>query len=144
MLHCHNRFQLTVYCFCVKDVPGPVVDLKTVHVSKKMISLTWSDPVDNGGSDIMGYVVERKDAKMHIYRQPLETASCKCDIIGLLDGEEYMFRVVARNKFGLGVPVELGPVLAVDPKGNTSSTDLSCIFLLCLNIYVAVMNTGIL
>uniref|UniRef100_A0AAR2K4R8 Fibronectin type-III domain-containing protein n=1 Tax=Pygocentrus nattereri TaxID=42514 RepID=A0AAR2K4R8_PYGNA len=30
---------------------------------------------------------------MHIYRQPLEIASCKCDIVGLLDGEEYMFRV---------------------------------------------------
>lgn len=104
--------------FCAKDVPGPVVDLKTVHVTKKMISLTWSDPLDNGGSDIMGYVVERKDAKMHIYRQPLEVAACKCDIVGLLDGEEYMFRVVARNKYGLGAPVELGPVLAVDPKGK--------------------------
>lgn len=110
--------------FHIKDVPGPVVDLKTAQVSKKSISLTWSDPVDNGGSDIIGYVVERKDAKMHIYRQPLEIASCKCDIVGLLDGEEYMFRVVARNKFGLGAPVELGPVLAVDPKGITRLPDL--------------------
>lgn len=124
--------MILINFLCVKDVPGPVVDLKTVHVSKKMISLTWSDPIDNGGSDIMGYVVERKDAKMHIYRQPLETASCKCDIVGLLDGEEYMFRVVARNKFGLGVPVELGPVLAVDPKGKTSSTDL-LFFFSCLS-----------
>lgn len=108
-----------MFCFLgTKDVPGPVVDLKTVHVSKKMISFTWSDPLDNGGSDIMGYVVERKDAKMHIYRQPLEVASCKCDIVGLLDGEEYMFRVVARNKYGLGAPVDLGPVLAVDPKSK--------------------------
>lgn len=66
----------------------------------------------------MGYVVERKDANMHIYRQPLETAACKCDIVGLLSGEEYKFRVVARNKFGLGEPVELGPILAADPLGE--------------------------
>lgn len=106
-----------------------------------MISLTWSDPVDNGGSDIMGYVVERKDAKMHIYRQPLEIASCKCDIIGLLDGEEYMFRVVARNKFGLGVPVELGPVLAVDPKGNMFNLTFAVLF--SKYTFTALMNVCI-
>ncbi|XP_033934085.1 titin-like [Pseudochaenichthys georgianus] len=101
----------------VMDVPGPVVDLKTVQVTKKNITLTWSDPLDNGGSDILGYEVLRKDAKMKLFRQPMETASCKCDITGLLAGEEYDFRVIARNKFGDGTPADLGPILAVDPKG---------------------------
>lgn len=80
--------------------------------------MAWSDPIDNGGSDIMGYVVERKDANMHIYRQPLEVAACKCDIVGLLSGDEYKFQVTARNKYGLGAPVELGPILAADPLGK--------------------------
>lgn len=99
------------------DVPGPVVNLKTVVVTKKNITLTWADPLDNGGSDIIGYEVLRKDAKMKLFRQPIEMASCKCDIQGLLAGEEYDFRVVARNKYGDGAPADIGPILAEDPKG---------------------------
>lgn len=100
------------------DVPGPVVDLKAVTITKKNITLTWSDPQDNGGSDIIGYEVLRKDAKMKLFRQPMETASCKCDVQGLLAGEEYDFRVVARNKYGDGAPADLGPILAQDPLGT--------------------------
>lgn len=111
--------SLTLSCCYVSiDVPGPVVDLKTVTVTKKNITLTWSDPLDNGGSDIIGYEVLRKDAKMKLFRQPMETASCKCDIQGLLAGEEYDFRVIARNKYGDGAPADLGPILAEDPKGK--------------------------
>lgn len=97
-----------------------MVDLKTVVVTKKNITLTWADPLDNGGSDIIGYEVLRKDAKMKLFRQPIETASCKCDIQGLLAGEEYDFRVVARNKYGDGAPADIGPILAEDPKGIAS------------------------
>uniref|UniRef100_A0A4W5MN37 Fibronectin type-III domain-containing protein n=1 Tax=Hucho hucho TaxID=62062 RepID=A0A4W5MN37_9TELE len=96
----------------VMDVPGPVVNLKTTHVTKKNISLSWEDPLDNGGSDVIGYVVEKKDAKMQLFRQPIETASCKCDIQGLLSEEEYDFRVFARNKYGDGAPTDIGPILA--------------------------------
>lgn len=106
------------FCSISIDVPGPVVDLKTVTVTKKNITLTWSDPHDNGGSDIIGYEVLRKDAKMKLFRQPMDTASCKCDIQGLLAGEEYDFRVIARNKYGDGAPADLGPILAQDPKGK--------------------------
>lgn len=95
-----------------------MLDLKPVVVTKRMILMSWADPIDNGGSDIIGYVVERKDAKMHIFRQPLETSTNKCEIVGLLEGEEYMFRVVAKNKYGNGPPCDLGPILAVDPIGN--------------------------
>lgn len=100
------------------DVPGPVVDLKAVTITKKNITLTWSDPQDNGGSDIIGYEVLRKDAKMKLFRQPMDTASCKCDVQGLLAGEEYDFRVIARNKYGDGAPADLGPILAQDPLGK--------------------------
>lgn len=123
-----NQMFLT---HCVSsDVPGAVVDLKTVLVTKKNIVLTWSDPLDNGGSDIIGYEVLRKDSKMKLFRQPIETASCKCDIQGLLAGEEYDFRVVARNKFGDGAPADLGPILAEDPKGNQTDTKTCVIYVL--------------
>lgn len=105
-------------CFCFVDVPGPVTELKPVVVNRKMALLNWSDPIDDGGSDITGFIIERRDAKMHIWRQPIDTERSKCDITGLLEGQEYMFRVICKNKFGCGPPVELGPILAVDPQGK--------------------------
>jgi len=86
-----------------------------------MCLLNWSDPEDDGGSEITGFIIERKDAKMHTWRQPIETERSKCDITGLLEGQEYMFRVIAKNKFGCGPPVEIGPILAVDPLGKRES-----------------------
>lgn len=125
-----GQLYLKLNSFSVsEDVPGPVVDLKTVLVTKKNIVLTWSDPLDNGGSDILGYEVLRKDAKMKLFRQPIEVASCKCDIQGLLSGEEYDFRVIARNKYGDGAPADLGPILAEDPKGKTPIDGLGQILL---------------
>lgn len=108
-------------------MPGPVIDLKTVSVTKKSLVLTWADPVDNGGSDIIGYEVRKKDHKMKLFRQPVEVASCKCEIHDLLVGEEYDFRVIARNKYGDGAPADLGPILAEDPKGR--SAKISEVFL---------------
>lgn len=83
-----------------------------------MIFLNWDDPEDDGGSDLTGFIVERRDAKMHTWRQPIETASSKCECVGIMEGQEYMFRVIAKNKYGMGPPVELGPIKAVDPQGE--------------------------
>lgn len=87
--------------------------------NRKMCLLNWSDPEDDGGSDIIGFIVERKDAKMHTWRLAVDTDRSKCDITGLIEGQEYKFRVSAKNKFGTGPPVEIGPILAVDPLGKT-------------------------
>lgn len=107
------------YTFFSADVPGPVTDLKPVVVTRKMIFLNWDDPEDDGGSDLTGFIVERRDAKMHTWRQPVETASSKCECVGIMEGQDYMFRVIAKNKYGMGPPVELGPIKAVDPQGES-------------------------
>lgn len=91
-----------------------------------MCLLNWSDPEDDGGSDIIGFIVERKDAKMHTWRLAIDTERSKCDITGLVEGQEYKFRVSAKNKFGTGPPVEIGPILAVDPLGKM--TNFMCFF----------------
>lgn len=101
------------------DTPGPVTDLKPVVVTRKMIFLNWDDPVDDGGSELTGFLVERKEGKMHTWRQPVETISSKCECSGIVEGKEYIFRVFAKNKYGLGVPVELEPILAVDAQGES-------------------------
>lgn len=77
--------------------------------------LNWGDPEDDGGSDVIGFIIERKEPKAHTWRQPIETPSSKCEIVGIMEGQEYIFRVVAKNKYGCGPPVDLGPIRAVDP-----------------------------
>lgn len=97
--------------------------MKPVVVTRKMIFLNWDDPEDDGGSDLTGFIVERRDAKMHTWRQPIETASSKCECVGIMEGQEYMFRVIAKNKYGMGPPVELGPIKAVDPQGESQTPE---------------------
>lgn len=110
--------------FLFSDVPGPVLELKPVVVTRKLMILNWSDPDDDGGSDLTGFIVERKEPKMHTFRQPIETVASKCEIVGIIEGQEYIFRVVAKNKYGCGPPVDLGPILAVDPQGNVTSIQI--------------------
>lgn len=86
-----------------------------------MIFLNWDDPVDDGGSDLTGFVVERKDIKKDTWKQPVETVASKCECTGIVEGEEYIFRVIAKNKYGLGQPVELPPILAVDAPSESSN-----------------------
>lgn len=90
-------------------------------VTRKMIFLNWDDPVDDGGSDLTGFIVERRDAKMHTWRQPVETISSKCECVGIVEDQVYMFRVIAKNKYGMGPPMELGPIKAVDPQGEDAT-----------------------
>ena len=104
----------------ITDVPGPITDLKPVVVTRKLMMLNWGDPDDDGGSDVISFIIERKEPKSHTWKQPMETPSSKCEIVGIMEGQEYLFRVVAKNKYGCGPPVDLGPIRAVDPlcKGN--------------------------
>lgn len=86
-----------------------------------MIFLNWDDPVDDGGSDLTGFIVERRDpkSKTQTWKQPVETMASKCECMGIVEGQEYIFRVIAKNKYGLGPPVELEPITAVDAQGES-------------------------
>lgn len=92
--------------------------MKPVVITRKLVILNWSDPEDDGGSDLTGFVTERLDKKSQTWRQPIDTFASKCEIGGIVEGQEYTFRVMAKNKHGCGPPVVLEPILAVDPKGN--------------------------
>ena len=45
----------------VLDKPGPIQDLKVAGVTEKTVSLKWSEPESDGGSDITGYIVEERE-----------------------------------------------------------------------------------
>ena len=45
------------------DVPSAPLNVKTGEITETTVALSWDLPNDNGGSDITGYVIERRDAK---------------------------------------------------------------------------------
>lgn len=83
------------------------------------ISLSWSEPLDNGGSDIVNYIVEfsldggenwtELPIGNYLINRPNNKATA-ASILGLSPLNEYSIRVSAQNSVGIGPPS-----LASDP-----------------------------
>ena len=70
--------------------------------------MTWRRPADDGGSDITGYCVEKKEKNMvrWVRASQWSVAELSYEVKGLTKGMEYEFRVSAENKAGYGEPSE--------------------------------------
>lgn len=78
------------------------------NVSKDRMTVSWKEPADDGKSTILGYMLEKKEAKQmnwtKLNRKPMTERSL--EVTGLTEGVEYEFRVIAVNIAGLGKPSE--------------------------------------
>nr|XP_033501640.1 myosin light chain kinase, smooth muscle isoform X1 [Epinephelus lanceolatus] len=96
---------------------SPVISL----VSATSLVLSWSGPCYDGGSAILGYVVEVKNQG---HAEPKEwtelTAQCKSTSYrvcsGLQPQQEYCFRVRAYNAVGVSEPGPVSPVVTMEQK----------------------------
>ena len=102
----------------VLDVPappeGPVV-CKNIH--KEWLEINWKIPLDDGGSDIKSYIVEKQDQSNMRWIPSGETRSLTMKVEGLIEEHEYKFRIRAVNAQGEGGPLigPTPPVIAGDP-----------------------------
>ncbi len=102
----------------VVDKPGPPSGPITyTNVSADGITINWKAPLDDGGSEITGYVIEKSDAGSDNWRPlpgfcPGVSFTVKT---GLEDGKRYAFRVRAENMYGLSEPLEGKQVAAKSP-----------------------------
>uniref|UniRef100_A0A0R3RN22 Titin n=1 Tax=Elaeophora elaphi TaxID=1147741 RepID=A0A0R3RN22_9BILA len=86
------------------DVPGKVNKPEIVDWDKDHVDLQWKSP-DDGGSPVEEYVVEMKDEHgkwIEAMRIPGSETSAR--VGNLKEGEEYQFRIIAKNKAGYGEP----------------------------------------
>uniref|UniRef100_A0AAY4B5V1 Titin n=1 Tax=Denticeps clupeoides TaxID=299321 RepID=A0AAY4B5V1_9TELE len=102
---------------CVLDKPGPPEGpIFVTGVTSEQCCLTWKPPLQDGGSIISHYIVERRETSRLIWTvvdPKVQTTVLK--IKKLLEGNEYIFRVLAVNKFGVGESLQSEAVLIKDP-----------------------------
>ncbi|XP_042364744.1 immunoglobulin-like and fibronectin type III domain-containing protein 1 [Plectropomus leopardus] len=104
-----------------KAYPGPPSAPKVVTAFKDCINLSWSPPSDTGGTNILGYNLEKRKKGSNLWslvHPPDEMIRAKgFGVKDVVEGMEYEFRVAAINNSGAGehsAPSEF--VFARDPK----------------------------
>jgi len=91
------------------DKPGPPRDVHVTGTADNSVSLSWTPPKDDGGSEVTQYIVEKREA-LRMSWQPAATVSARdksTTVSGLDQGVSYIFRVSAVNAVGTGPPDEL-------------------------------------
>uniref|UniRef100_A0A673ALZ9 Titin n=1 Tax=Sphaeramia orbicularis TaxID=375764 RepID=A0A673ALZ9_9TELE len=101
----------------VLDRPGPSEGPLTVsNVTEEKCSLSWLPPRHDGGASISHYIIQKRETS----RLAWTVVSGDCGatmfkVTKLLKGNEYIFRVMAVNKYGVGEPLESAPVIMRNP-----------------------------
>ena len=81
----------------------------------------WEPPEDDGGTEILNYILEKKDNKSEEIGWITVTSTLKgtsCPVGKLIEGKEYIFRVTAENKYGVGPPCISEPMVAKNQFGE--------------------------
>ena len=83
------------------DRPSPPEGpLDVSNVTKESCRLVWKTPVDDGGSPILHYVIEKMDISRGTWTDAGMTTSLYYDVPRLIFNKEYLFRVKAVNTIG--------------------------------------------
>ena len=85
------------------------------------VTLSWTAPEHDGGSPILGYVVDKRDSMMNMWSNAakVDKDTFTVKVTNLFEGQNYLFRVAAENQCGRGAYVELPkPVVAKLPYGK--------------------------
>uniref|UniRef100_A0A3Q2DID6 Titin n=1 Tax=Cyprinodon variegatus TaxID=28743 RepID=A0A3Q2DID6_CYPVA len=105
--------------FSPTDTPGPVMNLEATDIKQTSVMLTWNPPENNGGSEVIHYIVEKREIDRKTWatvKTELQPDKIPVKVSGLTPGTEYYFRVTAVNEYGSGVPkVTPTSYLASDP-----------------------------
>lgn len=110
-------FAKHVFKVKVLDRPGaPVGPLKVSNVTAENCLLTWAPPADDGGAKIERYIIEKRESSRLVWTNVVtDLHATQYKVSKLLKGNEYIFRVMAVNKYGQGEPLDSEPTIADNP-----------------------------
>lgn len=84
--------------------PQPPLDVSSV--TKDSARLGWKPPLDDGGSPILHYIVEKMDVSRGTWSDAGMATITSHDVTRLIHKKEYYFRVKAVNAVGESEPLE--------------------------------------
>lgn len=85
------------------------------------VTISWQPPEKDGGANVSGYVVEQRDAHRPGWLTVSESVTRPCfKFTRLSEGTEYVFRVAAMNRFGIGGFLQSEVVECKSPKSEFS------------------------
>uniref|UniRef100_A0A665TL04 Uncharacterized protein n=1 Tax=Echeneis naucrates TaxID=173247 RepID=A0A665TL04_ECHNA len=112
---------------CVSDVPEAPLNVIVGNVTKFGCTVSWEPPESDGGSPITSYIVELRD-RTSVKWSPVQVTKAdelSAIINDVIENKEYIFRVKAENKAGVGKPSAASqPVKIMDPIGAKATADL--------------------
>uniref|UniRef100_A0A8C4S557 Titin n=1 Tax=Erpetoichthys calabaricus TaxID=27687 RepID=A0A8C4S557_ERPCA len=110
-------FAKHVFNVKVLDRPGPPEGpLAVSEVTTEKCVISWLPPSDDGGAKIDYYVIEKRETSRLAWTNVATDVQVnRFKVTKLLKGNEYIFRVMAVNKYGVGEPLESEPTMAVNP-----------------------------
>lgn len=84
--------------FSYDQVPTAPRNLNVVRASATSATVSWDAPTDNGGDSITGYTLQYSLNSNFSGATTVETSTTRSrTVTGLVSGEDYYFRVAARN-----------------------------------------------
>ncbi|XP_061695247.1 obscurin isoform X3 [Syngnathoides biaculeatus] len=103
------RDALSMAKLSIITVPDPPEDPEVLSKTTQTVTLSWFTPLHDGGSTILGYKVESRQADSGLWLPCHSTPVCNTEFLveNLIQGTGYRFRVAAINRAGVGEPVEL-------------------------------------
>lgn len=92
-------------------------------ITKNSMTVVWSRPVADGGSEVSGYILEKRDKKslgwFKVLKETIRDTRQK--VTGLMENSDYQYRVCAVNAAGHGPFSEPSDFYrAADPIGKCS------------------------
>ena len=108
----------------VADIPEAPTGVMVSDITRDSITMTWEPPANDGGCDIIGYIVEKCPTTADRWIRAGQTTDCSITIINIFGKTKYQFRVIAENGFGLSPPsVPTEPITTKEDKSVIRNYD---------------------
>lgn len=99
-------------------LPGQCKSISPSEVTKNSCKISWEPPESDGGSPILHYILERREAKKKTFMPVMPGVNVLDFVVkDLMLNGEYYFRVKAVNRIGSGEYLELrNPVITEEQR----------------------------
>ena len=99
--------------------PTPQGPLEVQQDNTNKCTLKWTAPdASQSSAPLLGFCVERRDTRKSSWTFLLRTKEQRADVSGgMVPNISYLYRVMAENKFGAGLPLELDQPVQLSAAG---------------------------